>query len=83
MGVIIPSPWWGRGEGWGRTMGNNKKEQAKHVAAKEVNNVETKKKRTEHQERQKDQGEKVVKWIFGVLVALAIIYMIWSFFVVQ
>lgn len=66
-----------------KTMGNNKKEQAKHVAAKEVNNVETKKKRVEHEEKQKDQGEKVVKWIFGVLVVLAIIYMIWSFFIVQ
>lgn len=64
-------------------MGNNKKEQLKHIPAKEVNNVEPSKKRTEQKEKQKDQGEKVVKWIFGVLVVLAIIYMIWSFFIVQ
>lgn len=64
-------------------MANNKKEQAKHVALKEVDNVETKKKRSDHQEKQKDQGEMVVKWIFGVLVVLAIIYMIWSFFIVS
>lgn len=64
-------------------MGNNKKEQAKHIPAREVNNVETAKKRVEHKEKQKDQGEKVVKWIFGILVALAIIYMIWSLFIVQ
>ncbi|EGN55888.1 hypothetical protein PRBRB14_02620 [Hallella multisaccharivorax DSM 17128] len=64
-------------------MGNNKKDQLKHVAAKEVNNMATSKKRTEHQEKQKDQGERVVKWIFGVLVALAVIYMVWSLFIVQ
>ncbi len=63
-------------------MGNNKKEQAKHVAKKEVSNVEIRKKRSDHQEKQKDQGEKVVKWIFGGLVVLAIIYIIWTFFVV-
>ncbi len=64
-------------------MGNNKKEQLKHVPVREVNNVTTTKKRTEHKEKQKNQGESVVKWIFGVLVALAIIYMIWSMFIVQ
>ena len=64
-------------------MGNNKKEQLKHVPVREVNNTTTTKKRTEHKEKQKTQGESVVKWIFGVLVALAIIYMIWSMFIVQ
>ncbi len=64
-------------------MGNNKKEQLKHVPVREVNNVTTTKKRTEHKEKQKNQGESVVKWIFGVLVALAVIYMIWSMFIVQ
>lgn len=63
-------------------MGNNKKDQAKHVAAKEVNNVAPKKHRADREEVQKSQGDKVVKWIFGVLVALAIIYMIWSMFIV-
>ncbi len=64
-------------------MGNNKKEQKKHVPAKEVKQMTTAKKRSEHNEKQKSQGESVVKWIFGVLVALAIIYMIWSMFMVQ
>lgn len=64
-------------------MGNNKKDQAKHVAVKEVNNKTVNVKRTEHQEKQKDMGEKIVKWIFGVLIALAVIYMVWSFFNVQ
>ncbi len=64
-------------------MGNNKKEQLKHVPVREVNNATPTKKRTEHKEKQKNQGESVVKWIFGVLVALAIIYMIWSMFIVQ
>ena len=64
-------------------MGNNKKDQAKHIAEKEVNNVQTNDKRTVHKEQQKDQGEKVVKWIFAVLVILAIIYMIWTMFIVQ
>lgn len=60
-------------------MGNNKKEQAKHVAAKSVNTVSTNKKRTEHQAKQKDQGEKIVGWIFGVLILLAVLYVIWTF----
>lgn len=64
-------------------MGNNKKEQLKHIPAKEVNAASTTKKRVEHRDKQKNQGELVVKWIFGVLVALAIIYMIWSMFIVQ
>ena len=64
-------------------MGNNKKEQLKHIPAKEVNAASIAKKRVEHQDKQKNQGELVVKWIFGVLVALAIIYMIWSMFIVQ
>ena len=64
-------------------MGNNKKEQLKHIPAREVNASSTAKKREEHQDRQKNQGELVVKWIFGVLVALAVIYMIWSMFIVQ
>lgn len=30
----------------------------------------------EREEKQKKQGERVVNWIFGVLIALAIIFMI-------
>lgn len=64
-------------------MGNNKKEQKKHVPVREVNVAAPAKKRIDHQEKQKSQGENVVKWIFGVLVALAIIYMVWTVFIVQ
>lgn len=64
-------------------MGNNKKEQKKHVPVREVNTATPVKKRVDHQDKQKSQGENVVKWIFGVLVALAVIYMIWSMFIVQ
>ena len=64
-------------------MGNNKKEQLKHMPVREVNNATPTKKRTAPKEKKKTQGESVVKWIFGVLVALAIIYMIWSMFIVQ
>lgn len=63
-------------------MGNNKKEQAKHIAVREVNNVTTKNKRTEHQTKQKDQGEKVVGWIFVGLLILALAYVIWTFFII-
>ena len=63
-------------------MGNNKKEQAKHVAAREVNTVATHKNPPEREEKQKSQGDTVVKWIFGVLVVLAVVYMIWSMFIV-
>lgn len=64
-------------------MGNNKKEQLKHVPVREINNASTTTKRVEHEDKQKVQGESVVKWIFGVLVALAVIYMVWSMFIVQ
>lgn len=30
-----------------------------------------------------EQGKKVVKWVFGVLVALALIYMVYSIFMLQ
>lgn len=63
-------------------MGNNKKDQAKHIPTKEVNNVENKKQGANREEQQKTQGDKVVKWIFGALVLLAIIYMVWSMFIV-
>lgn len=34
--------------------------------------------RAKRQEMEKKKGDNVVKWIFIVLVALAIIFMIWS-----
>ena len=39
--------------------------------------------RSDREVQQKQQGDKVVKWIFGSLVVLAIIYMVWSMFIVQ
>ena len=33
--------------------------------------------------QQEEQGKKVVKWVFGVLVAVALIYMVYSIFMLQ
>ena len=35
-------------------------------------------KRSAYQKKQEEQGKKVVKWIFGTLVVLAIIYFLWT-----
>ena len=35
-------------------------------------------KREAYKKKQEEKGRKVVNWIFGVLVALAIICLIWS-----
>ena len=47
-----------------------------------MNAAEKKVVREKRDEKQKNQGDSVVKWIFGILVALAIIYMIWSMYLV-
>ena len=31
------------------------------------------------QKKQEEKGKKIVGWIFGVLILLAIIYLIWAF----
>jgi len=36
-------------------------------------------KREAYAKKQEEQGKKVVAWIFGALIVLAIVYMIWSF----
>ena len=36
-------------------------------------------KREAYAKKQEEQGKKVVAWIFGVLIVLAIVYMIWTF----
>ena len=36
-------------------------------------------KREAYAKKQEEQGKKVVMWIFGILIALAIVYMIWTF----
>ena len=41
------------------------------------------KKKVVYQKKQEDNGKKVLEWIFGVLVALAIIFVIYSIFIVS
>ena len=36
-------------------------------------------KREAWQKKQEEKGKKVVGWIFGVLIVLAVIYLIWTF----
>ncbi|MBP5409500.1 MAG: hypothetical protein J6Y46_05005 [Prevotella sp.] len=36
-------------------------------------------KRDAYAKKQEEKGKKVMVWIFGVLLALALIYLIWSF----
>ena len=36
-----------------------------------------------YQKKQEDSGKKVLEWIFGVLVVLAIIFVIYSIFIVS
>ncbi|MFB9898071.1 hypothetical protein [Hallella seregens] len=61
---------------------SNKKKNDAHIPVREVNAAEKKVVREKRDEKQKNQGDSVVKWIFGILVALAIIYMIWSMYLV-
>lgn len=35
-------------------------------------------KREAYKKKQEEQGRKVVNWIFGVLVALAVVYLVWT-----
>lgn len=34
--------------------------------------------RANHNAKEKEQGEKIVKWIFGVLIVLALCFMVFS-----
>lgn len=36
-------------------------------------------KREAYAKKQEENGKKVVNWIFGVLILLAIIYLVWTF----
>ena len=36
-------------------------------------------KREAYKKKQEEQGRKVVNWIFGVLIAFAVFYLIWTF----
>ena len=40
-------------------------------------------KRVAYEKKQEQEGRKVVNWIFGCLIALAIIYVIWTFYLMS
>ena len=40
-------------------------------------------KKAAYQKKQEDSGKKVLEWIFGVLVVLAIIFVIYSFYIIS
>ncbi|MBQ8988299.1 MAG: hypothetical protein IJ067_01235 [Prevotella sp.] len=40
-------------------------------------------KRVAYEKKQEDKGKKVLEWIFGVLVVLAILFVIYSIFIVS
>lgn len=61
----------------------SKKKVDKHPVVHEVNKVVRTQKREIHEQKQKNQGYVVVKWIFGILMALAVLYVIWSMYVVR
>lgn len=42
------------------------------------NNTLRKSKRAAYEKRQEEKGRKVVNWIFGILVVLAIAFMVYS-----
>ena len=44
-----------------------------------MSNKKVLKKREAFAKKQEEQGKKVVTWIFGGLIILAIIYLIWTF----
>lgn len=39
-------------------------------------------KREAYAKKQEEQGRRVMGWIFGVLIVLAVIYLIWTFMVI-
>lgn len=59
----------------------SKKKVDKHPVVHEVTQTAHPRKRQNHEQKQKDKGEVVVKWIFGVLFALSILYIIWSMYI--
>lgn len=49
---------------------SKKNQEEKHLNAKQ----------RAYEEKQAKQGDRIVKWIIGVLILLAIFYIIWAFF---
>ena len=43
----------------------------------------TTKKKVEYQKKQEESGNNVVKWIFGVLVILALLFVVYSVYIVS
>ncbi len=56
----------------------SKKKVNPHEPVRVINGETKSVRREQHVKKEKTQGDVVVKWIFGVLLLLAIIYMIWS-----
>ncbi len=62
---------------------SKKKKIDPHVPVREINAAKpVAVKKQEHVAKQEKEGGKVVKWIFGVLIVLAIIFMIYSTYIV-
>jgi len=40
-------------------------------------------KKVAYEKKQEDNGKKVLEWIFGVLIVLAVIFVIYSIFIVS
>lgn len=59
-----------------------KKKKNPHEPVREINAVAKEVKRVRREVQQKTQGDGVIKWIFGVLIALAVLYIIWTMTIV-
>lgn len=61
-------------------MSKNKKDP--HEPVKVINGETRTVKHEKHEAQERTKGDTVVKWIFGVLIALAVAYMVWSMYIV-
>lgn len=61
-------------------MSKNKKNAHEPVHA--INSEPKTVKRERHESQQQTKGDTLVKWIFGVLLLLAVAYMAWSMYIV-
>ncbi len=58
---------------------SKKKKIDPHAPVREINAAKpVAVKKETHAKKEEQEGSKVVKWIFGILVALAVAFMIWS-----
>lgn len=60
----------------------NKNKTNPHEPVREINSMSREVKRMNREEKQKIHGATIVKWIFSVLILLAILYMIWTMTIV-